>query len=202
MWLNNKLPSACVLCHRHRLSFCDHRLLSNPIFLLLLILTGRNNILLLLLFLPPSPSPRLPQPTGPGIMVINAAVLLNSAFLFFFFFFFFFFFLEGRSCLTVDSAKPQSKSCKTSVTAPPPKGWARKGSPRAEQHARFPLLSRLHPHQQNSWRTTSFAEALFDCRGTCALHTEWQLGKFVWKLTMDLPQREIVQRPCPDYGCG
>ena len=51
-------------------------------------------------------------------------------------FFFFFFFLEGRSCLTVDSAKPQSKSCKTSVTAPPPKGWARKGSPRAEQHAR------------------------------------------------------------------
>ena len=52
------------------------------------------------------------------------------------FFFFFFFFLQGRSCLTGDSTRPQRKACKTSVTAPPPKERARKGVPRTEQRAR------------------------------------------------------------------
>ena len=40
--------------------------------------------------------------------------------------FFFPLFWKGRSCLTVDSARPQRKSCETFMTAPPPKGRAKK----------------------------------------------------------------------------
>ena len=48
----------------------------------------------------------------------------------------FFFFFQGRSCLTGDSARPQRKACKTSVTAPPPKERARKGVPSRREPCR------------------------------------------------------------------